>query len=718
MMQPTIKKRLISLALYLLILYTSMGLITGNWIPVDGGKSLWFYSGIALYFFTNLTAPFFATPKDSLANAATSALLLATIDFSSVQALQNELNFFRWMSFTIALATLVFAISAIVLYEREFKDNPKLTAYSKASYRLSDILGRGQIMFSPPVIISIIGFYQDAIIQQTWLFFIWLIVIFMQPVDLLIYLYSLFLNQEKIKAKSIGVIQRIDSPHIVRVKLSLADTWKRDNVHIAHLPDSRQVEVLPLFIQLQNQELIGTGFYCYDIPEKLLETSSGSMYFPASSRTAKEIIKDLSGDDSTAHLIGFVIEKSGISKICFEITSELKLEKGWLIFTFHGGNKVYYQIIDAETKEESFSENPRGTQVVFAEQLGILDDVYGFKKHGWLPTMNAPVFLSDNKIEIKVPENKNEFIIGSVPNSKINVRVRFDYILENHTAILGATGAGKTELAFDVIKVALKNDAKVICVDFTGEYKPRLQSLSPASLGISNERIKELEELALKVETGEYGAGKERAALETFIKNLMPEIYKEVETFLESEDKSVGIFEIEEIANTKATLRVTELYLSTIFNWARKNRKKQKILLVLEEAHTIVPESNVFGFDKVETSAVIGRMAQIALQGRKYGVGILLISQRTALVSKTLLSQCQTVFCFKIHDDTGLRYLENVFSHDNVKIIPNLKFLQGIAFGKAILSEQPIIFEIPFDDAKKVADSALDTQPKEKKTQS
>ncbi len=170
----------------------------------------------------------------------------------------------------------------------------------------------------------------------------------------------------------------------------------------------------------------------------------------------------------------------------------------------------------------------------------------------------------------------------------------------------------------------------------------------------------------------------------------------------------LGILRLDEIANTRATLRITELYLSTIFDWARKYRRARRILIVLEEAHTIVPEMNVYGrYDRSETESVVGRTAQIALQGRKYGIGLLLISQRTALVSKTLLSQCNTVLCFAMHDETGLKYLANVFSTGQVTAIPNLKRFQAIGFGKGIKSERPVIFQIPEDPAKKKASEEL-----------
>src|SRR5262249_34904320 len=89
---------------------------------------------------------------------------------------------------------------------------------------------------------------------------------------------------------------------------------------------------------------------------------------------------------------------------------------------------------------------------------------------------------------------------------------------------------------------------------------------------------------------------------------------------------------------------------------------------------------------------------------------LLLISQRTALVSKTLLSQCNTVLSFAMYDETGLKYLANVFSAQHVSAIPNLKRYQALALGKGIKSERPVIFQIAEDPAKKKASEELNKQ--------
>jgi hypothetical protein len=707
----TLKQRLVSLFFYLAALAILSALITNTWFPTEGGKSLWFFGAIGLIFFTRLSSPFFVAPRDSLANCAAAALLLATIDLSSVSFFQDEIDLFRWIAVGYAIFVCFTSIIAISLFKTDQLQRPRVALASDISFQLSENLGKGQIVFTPIVLISILGFYQQKPIEQVWLLFVWTILVFVEPVDLVLRIISLIsnLNPEKSQSEAVGEIQRIDDPKILRVRLSDRKSWDLSKVHIAQLPDSTQIEVLPLFIQTQNAELIGTGLCHSDPPTAIANAKSGYVYSSNNVRNSKDILCELCGDEQPANLIGFVIENSVISKIRFEAAPDQNLQRGWIVFVKNLDERIYYQILDAKTDEESFSQNPKGIHAVSAQQLGILESHKGFLKYGWLPKMNSPVFLaSEGSTDFASDApGTDDFLLGSVPHSQIPVLASFKDLLEYHTAILGATGKGKTELAFDLIRKATKHEIKVVCVDFTGEYNPRLNDLKPKKLGLDEEQAIKLQEKLFDVEAGEYSASKEKRALEEFIQEIKPGIEAQVQAFLEKDPEGLGIFELEEIANTKATLRATELYLSLIFNWARKNRKKRHILLVLEEAHTIVPEMNYFGHDRVETGAVVGRLGQIALQGRKYGVGILLISQRTALVSKTLLSQCNTVISFAMHDETGLKYLTNVFNSEQVSEIPNLKFLQAMAFGKAIRSEYPIIFEIPEDDEKKKASEAL-----------
>ena len=79
-----------------------------------------------------------------------------------------------------------------------------------------------------------------------------------------------------------------------------------------------------------------------------------------------------------------------------------------------------------------------------------------------------------------------------------------------------------------------------------------------------------------------------------------------------------------------------------------------------------------------ESKAVVNKMGQVALQGRKYGVGLLVIAQRTANVSKTVLTQCNTIVCYQAFDETSFTFLGNYIGKDLVQALPNLKRYHAI----------------------------------------
>ena len=702
--QLGLRLRLVAVLIYLLSLVVISGLATGTWFPDGTGKSLWLLAAIGMVLFTRLTAPFFATPRDSLANSATAALLLATVDLHNVSALKLPLNAFRWAAVAFSLVVVASSVTSIALYRGNSQVAPWKGVISKIAYRLSERLGNGPLVFTPLALISIAGFWQTRPLVQTALLVVWAVLVFIQPIDLILRINADIreILSGRQRGEPVGEIQRVDDPGILRVRLFTSRTWGQDCTHVAQLPDSRQVEVVPLFVQTQGSELIGTGLYHENITDAVPGLAVGQVCCASNLRSPDEILGEFAGSGGEAKLIGFVVENSTIDTVRFEVSASHRLEEGWLVFTCVDNERVYYQILDARTNEEAFHQNPRGTHIVLAQQLGSLSTGKRFKRCGWLPRMNAPVFLLAGDPEEASPDEapSGSFRLGTVPNSGIPVVAVLDDLLEYHSAILGATGTGKTELAYDIVRAAYAAGVKTVCVDFTGEYQARLADLDPVQLGLDTKQGETLQERLFDVEVGEYSAGDEKKALKEFVDEIRPGIESQVHDFLEADGSSIGIFELEEIANTKATLRATELYLSTIFSWARKNRTEKRILLVLEEAHTVVPEANLFGHDRVETNSVVGRMAQIALQGRKYGVGLMLISQRTALVSKTLLSQCNTVLCFAMHDETGLKYMGNVFNTERVSSIPNLRFLQGIAFGKGIQSDSPIVFEVAFDKEK------------------
>ncbi|MFM2042570.1 MAG: hypothetical protein RLY86_1146 [Pseudomonadota bacterium] len=69
----------------------------------------------------------------------------------------------------------------------------------------------------------------------------------------------------------------------------------------------------------------------------------------------------------------------------------------------------------------------------------------------------------------------------------------------------------------------------------------------------------------------------------------------------------------------------------------QQERQKDPILLVCEEAHRYVPDHG-----EVQYAAAQSAIRRIAREGRKYGLGLMLVSQRPADVESTVISQCGT----------------------------------------------------------------------------
>lgn len=97
---------------------------------------------------------------------------------------------------------------------------------------------------------------------------------------------------------------------------------------------------------------------------------------------------------------------------------------------------------------------------------------------------------------------------------------------------------------------------------------------------------------------------------------------------------------------------VTETFAGGLLRDLFEARKKEEIppfLLVLEEAHNFCPERS---FGELKTSKII---RTIAGEGRKFGVGLCVISQRPAKIDKNVVSQCSTQILLKITNPNDLK---------------------------------------------------------------
>lgn len=107
------------------------------------------------------------------------------------------------------------------------------------------------------------------------------------------------------------------------------------------------------------------------------------------------------------------------------------------------------------------------------------------------------------------------------------------------------------------------------------------------------------------------------------------------------------------------------------------------LLLVYEEAHKYVPNS-----DMAKYRASRDSIERIAKEGRKYGVSLLLASQRPSEISDTIFAQCSNYVAMRLtnpNDQACVKKLLPDTLGDLINKLPSLKAGEGLLIGDAVV---------------------------------
>ncbi len=177
-------------------------------------------------------------------------------------------------------------------------------------------------------------------------------------------------------------------------------------------------------------------------------------------------------------------------------------------------------------------------------------------------------------------------------------------------------------------------------------------------------------------------------------------------------DKPISVFDLSGIPTAVvddlvgAVLRI--LY-DAIF-WGRLKQeggRERPLLVVLEEAHVYL------GPQAKNRAAVAAR--RIAKEGRKYGVGLMLVSQRPSEVDTTILSQCGTVIALRLTNDIDRSQVTSCAS-DNLKglfsMLPILRTGEALVVGEAVSMPIRAIIDRPPEGRRPESDDPMVVVPK------
>jgi len=145
---------------------------------------------------------------------------------------------------------------------------------------------------------------------------------------------------------------------------------------------------------------------------------------------------------------------------------------------------------------------------------------------------------------------------------------------------------------------------------------------------------------------------------------------------------SVTIFDLSLVANDVLE-NVTALLGRILFDFAvrSKPRAEHPLLLVLEEAHRFIPARRDVGVTGSRSAMVFERVAK---EGRKFGLSLLLASQRPSELSETVVAQCGTVIAHRLTheaDQNLLRHATALSSRALLDQLPSLAQQHALVTG-------------------------------------
>lgn len=143
------------------------------------------------------------------------------------------------------------------------------------------------------------------------------------------------------------------------------------------------------------------------------------------------------------------------------------------------------------------------------------------------------------------------------------------------------------------------------------------------------------------------------------------------------------------------TAVIARMIFEALQRYVKLNHVALPTVLVMEEAHTFIKHYKEDSENQDAAAVCCQVFERIAREGRKFGLGLVLSSQRPSELSPTVLSQCNTFLLHRISNDRD-QELVNRLVPDNLRgllrELPSLPSQHAILLGWA--SELPVLVKI------------------------
>ena len=701
------RARLVILALYVAGLLITSRLALGAWLPSTTEKGVWFYSALAALLLGNLlVTPFFTKPADAISYSVAAMIALLAVNVWG-RTEPTDFDRFLWSTtFAYVVVVLVTGVFSIAL-----KDSVKYHKMSRSCFLISDALGSPRAIFSMVFLFALITYHRSQAREYLLIGVAWVAFVGLRPPEGLVVLglRLRMLWSQKEGTTRLGEIVGHESPGVTLVRqesmanVSLGDLLLARTesgspgmaVALDHIgfADGRWLRALELTAPSIPALISSDG-------PLAREVSSGAVFATEGMAVGAEIGRD--AEEARARLLGLVAPQTTVSHMQVDIVrTDMDLRQGTLIEVSIGSRPVLYQIIEGITKEEILQQkNTRGFICAQAKKIGCWNTARStFDRSPWLPAPNTPVFLASCQ-----SGEVNRDAVGHFPDTSYPVSIDQHMLVTHNAAILGILGVGKTFLALELVERMIAADIKVICLDLTDQYAQQLAPFYDAT--VEHNRRDALLAIGPPGKTNVNRNVEEGGSAQAFTEKMK----EHLEAFLAPgcEDKlkilNPAQFEVwrqdskpfndqasmATLTPTEITRIITETALEVLQGQGMSDTAK--CCIVYEEAHSLIPEWSAVASEG-DRSATNGT-AKAILQGRKFGLGCLVITQRTANVTKSILNQCNTVFALRVFDATGMEFLKNYIGEDYAGVLSTLEDRHAVVFGRASSCSDPVLLRL------------------------
>lgn len=391
-----------------------------------------------------------------------------------------------------------------------------------------------------------------------------------------------------------------------------------------------------------------------------------------------------------------------------------------------------------------------GNDLYIKGKVRILGDINNSLR---LPRTPIPpgtlIKLADKEILNSVFKVQNPIKLGTLINQEdVDVNVEANYMLNRHLAILAMTGAGKSNTVCVLIDELLKYNGAIFIFDMHSEYsnaefgngnvniiKPTINPIYMSFSEIKNlanirgnahiqERFfrKAFNEAKNIVEKGEANTTDFLAIISSVLegwfndderktdeRNKIMDVINKIEDL---QERYKNLFNTN-IGNILSNIKIghvnvldlgqsdefaAEVLVSHILRNALKNRKdfihdlnsnllEFPVFFIVEEAHILAP-------NKRDTSSKFW-ISRIAREGRKFGLGLCLVSQSPKSIDHAALSQSNNMIILRLVEPEDQRHVQSAsesLSKDLVKQLPSLNIGEALVIG--LMTKIPTLVKI------------------------